>query len=681
MRKFILSFLALTIAVSASAFSLKMKRRTLTKDIYENSTDVFSDGGSVAVTFDNAAQTVYVTLKDCKLYDFIDYEGCPFSFTGDATYKNLVIKIDGKVTIESCETSTEPAMDFSNCMVDIISASIEKDSLYVKCHHDESPAIYASDMNIGNRRNGSFFMGVESELACISCYRFNIYSVRMSLKCNNNDVPVYASQASLKYNQLSSYYYKFENGRFLRYRKSIDDWEEILGSFSIPAPYAIFFGEEPIFAENPEDFQPSSLITEYGKRGTISYDEDTKTLTLEDAIIDGDLWIGYDDFTLELKGGNYFRNTAESTTTRIEFAGKNAKIKGDDNAWLSVKGKSKCDGIHVAGGLELVGFNSLDVADAVYGIVGNKNATASENVLHSNAEMSLTATKKVLKDFSDFTYASGMICGTSFNEDHINLYYSTLFYFYDVKVTAKNAANIAVQDAEGKASYDKATATLKLENYKNDNTIPTNAILADDDMTIELVGTNKLDATSDVISTQYNLTIEGNGKLEASSTSGYGISLPATGVLTIKNGAEVDASGESGVYAAATLYCTGGGMGDPEEPSGDAATLTITNASLKASASQADVFNGAVWGFKTINITGAEMAGSAAPAFMCDGTDAYAGIMNGNAYAQSVTIAKTGGAAIDQINDIQAATKLLREGQLIIEHNGKTYNVMGAEVR
>ena len=457
------------------------------------------------------------------------------------------------------------------------------------------------------------------------------------------------------------------------------------GSLFVPGPYAIFFGEEPVFVANEDDFQPTSLITEFGQKGTISYDDATKTLTLKDATIDGNLWIGYDDFTINLEGGNTFRNSAENTDTRIEFEGKNAKIKGAATATLTVYCKSNCDGIHATGGLDLADFDNLEIYASINGIVGNMGEM-DKNKLNTNVNLMIYASTKVLADFYDFTYASGMVKSDASTDTYLDVSYPKYFEFYDTDVTAKNASDIVVPGADGKASYDAAKATLTLNNFKSDVTPSGNAINNEqNDLTISLVGSSKLETSADAIHMDHNLTIEGNGTLEVSSSAGNGISLPSEGVLTIKNGADVVVSGLSGVYALASVMCMGGGIdpGDPIEPDGQAATLIINNASLKASASFVDEYSGAVWGFKAVNLTGAKITepATATAAYMCDGMQPYAGIIDAGAYAQSVTISKTGGSDIDRTNDIKAMNKILRDGQLFIQYGDKTYNAQGAEVR
>jgi len=693
MRKFFLSFLALTMSMSASAFYLRMQQKDVVKEISDDSQnylDLFNNG-AVDVLF--YGSTVHVILHEASLFATTDNPGIPFVFQNG----NLSIELKGDYNhiYQRDDWNSNPIMALHNCNVEVISSS--RDTYLSLQNEGDGVGIEMTGnttLNIGNIRKDAFSFSINTiDRPCIKGATsgkqvLNVYSVSVGLSTVDKhsglgDVPtLYLDEINLKYNQPLKYPIRLNGAEFWVWNKELDMFDEpYKGNMGIPAPYAIFFGDEPMFEKDADEFEPSSLVEEFGKKGKISYDEASNTLTLEDAIIDGFLLIDYDNFTLNLKGDNYFRNSDNNTTTRIIFYGKNVTITGEEDAELTVKGASKSDGIYAAGGLKLADFKKLVTVDALNGIVGNKNATAAENVLHTNAELSLTAKNKAIKDFSNFTYALGMNYGISPDEDYVSLIYQILLKFYDVEVTAKNADDIVIPGADGKASYDHATATLTLENFKNDMTIPSTAIYAFNDMTIQLIGTNKMESSASTIYTDDNLTIEGNGTLELISSTENGIYIPEEGVLTIQNGAEVEATGERGIRADANVYC------EDEEPKGKAATLNIINATLKATSTQlSDDSHGAILGFKTINTTGAKITepATAALAFKCDGLNAFAGIMDGDAYAQSVTISKTGGSAIDQINEKMEKcenAKILKDGQLFIQYGDKTYNAQGAEVK
>ena len=214
MRKIFLSFLALTIAVSASAsFTLQLQKKDVVKTISSAtpSSDLFSDGGSVAVAFDKTAKTVYVTLKDAVLYNTETLDGRPFIFEGDDSYTKLCIKIVGFNEILCRENTITEAMFLSKCEVDIISESMN-DTLFVISKNSYPIRMNGkTTLNIGNREKGAFYMNLQTGFfSCIcgdaSSYpTLNIYSASVYFKTDNYEPVDGFWELNLKDNQPLKY--------------------------------------------------------------------------------------------------------------------------------------------------------------------------------------------------------------------------------------------------------------------------------------------------------------------------------------------------------------------------------------------------------------------------------------------------------------------------------------------
>ena len=130
------------------------------------------------------------------------------------------------------------------------------------------------------------------------------------------------------------------------------------------------------------------------------------------------------------------------------------------------------------------------------------------------------------------------------------------------QVTSGNCKNIPAAEGEtktGKASFDPDTNTLTLDNYKYEGagrkeSIYCGAIISDVDLTIDLIGENKVIQKGEEITSYHEgilsdtLTIQGNGSLETTAdcgtSSNYGIL--CTGSITIGGSCKVTANGASG---------------------------------------------------------------------------------------------------------------------------------------
>ena len=120
MKKILFSFVALTIAVAANAFSLTLHKgatETAPIVITTDNPDVFGDG-TVAVRVDEDKDIVHIVLTDADLYSKDDYP--TFNYVGDATYQDVILHINGLCVIGSNkERSIVPFM-VSNAVMQIV---------------------------------------------------------------------------------------------------------------------------------------------------------------------------------------------------------------------------------------------------------------------------------------------------------------------------------------------------------------------------------------------------------------------------------------------------------------------------------------------------------------------------------------------------------------------------------
>ncbi len=116
----------------------------------------------------------------------------------------------------------------------------------------------------------------------------------------------------------------------------------------------------------------------------------------------------------------------------------------------------------------------------------------------------------------------------------------------DVSVTSKNYTNIPV--TSGTAKYDPTTKVLTLSNATIN--AATSGIIADEEITLKLIGNNYINSSSNCITarkTSFTIDGAGSGKLYLKSTGTYGLGIYAVDIpMTIK-GCTIDSEGNSGI--------------------------------------------------------------------------------------------------------------------------------------
>ena len=706
MKKIFLFAAAILVAVTANAFSLRFQNSDLEKNEQIVSAtdidDVLGDG-KVAVHFDSEKKTITVTLDGATLKG--TNANPVFEFIGDASYTRLELKIKGQCAINATGTSGNAIRLESGALVvtavDPSSAKLDisGNSTVIHLQNDASLMIGdlagdSFDVNITGAANQVVFYGAGSGNQWLVFALANIF-----IKAEETT----ELAADLDMLTVSG---KISNGVVVEGNTFKKGGEIYKGNLDIYAPYLIMVGTTSMYPGEEESFAPSGLGS-----GSIKYDKSSKTLTLEGVEITQRLWIGYDDFTIYLKGNNSFENPGNTTEERIMFAGENGKITGDASAELIINGAGYSKGIYAIEGLEIGEFNGLTIQNTTIGISGAAGSEEEGNVLKitSTPMPQVIGTEAAIKNFKGLTITSNELAEVFASKyqystseqavvdkddnteikQSISLIYPVYFTFCDVEVTGRNAADIPVENVlSGKASYDKATATLTLNGFKNEAVTTTDGVAnMTKDLNIKLIGENILGA-SVAIETSYNLIVEGPGSLQINGGDNTAaIQLATSSELTIKNGASVEVNGYAGIKSDATIDCMEMGMdpGDAEPSSNDAAVLTINNASLHVKSTD----EGAVFGFREANLTDAKveeadvefvfdcLEGSSSPATF----GFYSNTLSD--YAKEVTIVKTGATAVENIQTQPASDskKVIENGQVVILREGKRYNLLGAEMK
>lgn len=158
-------------------------------------------------------------------------------------------------------------------------------------------------------------------------------------------------------------------------------------SASAQTSYDLWIASVQVTSENCSDLSVIDGVT-----GKATYDPTTKTLTLEDASIDGGEYLGIwskDELTCVVKG----EVSITSNMHAMLFA-KNAIIKG--NGQLTTKSSEDC-GIFTGAALLIEGCTVY--AEGVYGIIG-RGGKSGESLTIRNASVTAKGTQGSICDFT-----------------------------------------------------------------------------------------------------------------------------------------------------------------------------------------------------------------------------------------------------------------------------------------
>ena len=375
----------------------------------------------------------------------------------------------------------------------------------------------------------------------------------------------------------------------------------------------------------------SDLSAIPGVTGKVTYDPTTKTLTLEDASIDGrGIW-SIDELTCVVKG----EVSITSNLSAMAFA-KNAIIKG--NGQLTLKSSEQC-GIYTLAALLIEGCTVY--AEGYCGIAG-QNAAFGESLTIRNASVTAKGTKGSICGLANFTLegceitkpagavwndSKHAVCDASGNviKDEVVITPPVPVEEYGleiagVQVTSENCSDLtAIPGVKGKVSYDPTTKTLTIEDASIDAGEDRRGICSTDELTCVVKG--KVSITSNNWHAMVffkNAIIKGNGQLTLKSLDQCGIYTKATLLI---EGCTVYAEGKWGI--------TG-----KDGTSGE--SLTIRNASVTAKGTHASIRDLANFTLDGCSITKpAGAVWNASKHAVCDAS--------GNVITDEVVITPTGG--------------------------------------
>ena len=299
-----------------------------------------------------------------------------------------------------------------------------------------------------------------------------------------------------------------------------------------------------------------------GVEGTVKYDPDSKTLTLEGAKLNVDveeniycIWSKIDGLTIKVSGTNEL-NAKDAAI--VVYAPATITGGGTLNA------KSEGYAAIYAGGTNLTIKDCIVNVKGNYGIAGDDGS--NEKLLISNATVTAEGRDGSICDFKEITLEDCAItqpAGATFDEskhaivlngEKVTSEVKIVQTKYDLficgtRVTSDNCGDLSgIDGVKGTVSYDPDNKTLTLEGATITSTT-TNAIVSHiDGLTIELIGTNSLTTKGNsTLSFTHPLTLTGGSTLNVKSQTDCAVYANGTN-LTINN---CTVNAESGAYGIA----------------------------------------------------------------------------------------------------------------------------------
>ena len=403
-------------------------------------------------------------------------------------------------------------------------------------------------------------------------------------------------------------------------------------SVSAQEEYGLAIADVQVTSENCSD-----LTAIPGVKGKVSYDPSTKTLTLEDASIDGGeqrdgIW-SKDELTCVVKG----EVSITSNKWNAMLFEKNAIIKG--NGQLTIK-SSEQRGIYTKAALLIEGCTVY--AEGKWGIEGEYDKSGVSLTIRNASVTAKGSTEGSIRNFTNFTlegceitkpagavwdankYAVCDALGNVITDEVVIT--SVEEYGLAIAGVWVNSANCSdlsvIPGVTGKVTYDPATKTLTLEDASIDGG-QRQGICSTDELTCVVKGEVSITSNnSNAIEFHQNAIIKGNGQLTIKSPEGWGI---YTVDALLIEGCTVYAEGKCGIAGF-------------DGTSGE--SLTIRNASVTAKGTAGSIRNLANFTLEGCEIakpTGAVW--NASKHAVCDAS--------GNVITSEVVISPKGGTAID----------------------------------
>ena len=384
-----------------------------------------------------------------------------------------------------------------------------------------------------------------------------------------------------------------------------------------------------------------------GVDGKMSYNSETKTLTMEDVTINitGEkvgIWNrGIKGLKINLVGNN----TITSSEACISIS-ETSTISGSGT--LRLKSSNNC-GIYLPSSLSVEGIKLY--AEGKWGIAGQVFQTSGNVLTICNAYVEVTGSKGSILEVEDLVLDGCSITQPSGAEFDAK-YHSVLLNgelvtdkvviepdsygvrIADVDVTALNCKDLSVIDGvEGKMSYDYETNTLTMEDVTI-NGADINGIVNRyvEGMKIKLVGNNTITTTNACITIYKTSTISGSGTLRLKSSSDCGLYMKSSS-LTV----------ESVKLYAEGIYGVAGFDGVSGE------TLTLRNAYVEATGS-----NGSICDLQNLILDGCSITQPTGAAF---DANVYGVALNGELVTDKVVIEPVANGISNITTDVPAHAK------------------------
>ena len=303
--------------------------------------------------------------------------------------------------------------------------------------------------------------------------------------------------------------------------------------------YGIKVAGEDITSYNRYDLTEIS-----GVSGKVSFDPNTRTLTLDNATIEADgsnaiLNETCDYLTIELIGTNNINVTGAV----------GIYLKEETTIWSNSSGKLsvKSNGCALLfGGCPLEISNCWLEAEGLWGISTNRNVAEEVLTIHNShveakgSSGSICDIADLVLDYCSIKQPDGARFSTQNNAVVLNgemvtdkvviePYYG--IKIADVDVTEKNCKDLSVIDGvDGKMSYDPETKTLTMEDVTINITGEKVGIWNRDvkGLKINLVGNNTITTNDACITIWQPSTISGSGTLRLKSSDNCGLFLPSS---------------------------------------------------------------------------------------------------------------------------------------------------------
>ena len=383
-----------------------------------------------------------------------------------------------------------------------------------------------------------------------------------------------------------------------------------------------------------------------GVDGKMSYNPETKTLTMEDVTINTTDFNGI--WNKDVKGlkinlvGN---NTITSSVACISII-EPSTISGSGT--LRLKSSNNC-GIYLPSSLAVEGIKLY--AEGKWGIAGQVFQTSGNVLTICNAYVEVTGSKGSVGDLEnlildgcsitqpsgaefDAKYHSVLLNGELVTDKVVIEPDSYGIEILGMKVTPQNCNDLsAIYGVKGKMSYDYETNTLTMEDVTI-NGADINGIVNRyvEGMKIKLVGNNTITTNNACITINKSSTISGSGTLRLKSSSDCGLYMKSSS-LTVE-GVKLYAEGKYGVAGF-------------DGKSGE--TLTLRNAYVEATGR-----NGSICDLQNLVLDGCAITQPTGAAF---DANVHAVALNGEVVTDKVVIEPVTNGISDITTDVPAHAK------------------------